>query len=365
MAIQDHNQDLSRLVPFGSATDIEVVELTDIDLDMAVEMAMQPVLTTADAQHEAVDLKDLASQRFLRDVVLEECQDLFAICQVITMGPGYILLPAGQLNTRLYFVLEGQLRLHPDSPDNRPIGIVDVGLSAGLDSALEGKPSPVCIVAAEHTRVLAIEMDTIQALTTQSHAAARNYAELLTIYLKGQSYIPIGGQGARSPQSNTGFIDELTGLHNGRWLEKMLPRYVSRCTLGGMPLSILMFKIDKLAAISEQRGQDLAQQCLSTLGHAVYEHARVTDLGVRDNDNRFIILLLDSDLAAARELARRIKEMVGKTIIPIGGMHNLPPLKLSMGIAQYDGPLTDLEFLEKVEKILQQAKSVGGNWIAE
>ena len=348
----------------GGFGQIEVVELTDIDLDMAVEAAMQPVLTTPDVKYEPVDLDILAGLRFFEEVDLEACRDLLSTGQIITMGPGYVLLPAGQLNNRVFFVLEGQLRLHPESADNKPFGIIDVGLSAGLDCAISGKPNADYLVAAEHTQVLALELDVILALNKRNHAASRNYTELLTIYLKGHSFIPIGLQGSGSVHG-TGFIDELTGLHNNRWLEKMLPRYVSRCTVSQLPLSMLMFEIDKLTELAEKRGTDLVEKCVSTIGHLIFDHARVTDLAVRDGDNRFIVLMPESDLDAARELARRIKDIAGRTVIPTSEIHKLPPMTLSMGIAQLEGLLTDLEFMEKTEKLLQQAKNVGGNWLAE
>lgn len=346
---------------------IEVIELDDIDLDQAVEAAMAPVLTTAEAEtSQAYDPTELEEHPFFKGVELQQFADRLQSIQTITMGPGYVLTPPGQLDNKVYFVLEGQLRLHPETVDNKPFGVVDVGYTVGLDTAVEKSPVSVIAVAAEHTRVVVMEIDTVNDLVANSHVAAQNYVTLLTQYMRSESYISLGQSSGGSSRGNRGFIDELTGLHNGRWLEKMMPRYVSRCAINELPMAVVLFEIDKFEAFKEQNGPDIANRYLIGIGHVVMEKARVTDLAVRNEDHRFLVLLPDSDLSAARGLARRISDVVKKAKLIVGReRRRLDPLGLSIGIAQVDGPMTDLELLDKAEKLMLQAKNVGGSWIAE
>lgn len=346
---------------------IEVIELDDIDLDQAVAAAMAPVLTTADAEtSQTYDATELEEHPFFKGVELQQFADRLQGIQTITMGPGYVLSPAGQLDSKVYFVLEGQLRLHPETVDNKPFGVVDVGYSVGLNTAVEKTPVNVIAVAAEHTRVVALDIDIIDDLVANSHVAAQNYVALLTQYMRSESYISLGLSSGGSSRGNRGFIDEVTGLHNGRWLEKMLPRYVSRCAINELQLAIVMFEIDKFRVFRKEHGDDIARRYLAGIGRVIIEKARVTDLSVRQDEHRFLVILPDSDVRAARSLARRINDVVKKARLIIGReRRRLDPLTLSMGIAQIDGPMTDLELLEKAEKLMLQAKNVGGNWIAE
>ena len=344
---------------------IEVVEIHDVNLDMALVESMRPLLSASDIQHTLPDPNELTDLVIFQNVPSKEYQSLLKRSETIVVGPGYTLLEAGKLNSKLYFVLEGQLRLIPDGTKCKLTGIVDVGQFAGLRSAIEQSPSCNSIVAGESSRVFVIELILIKELAERSHPAAQNLTELLAQYIRGESQIAVGTSAAQFGQKRDGFVDALTGLHNHRWLMKMLPRHMSRSIMNQSPLSMIMFEVDKLEEVKAKYGATAWEKLVHAVGHAMLDNSRACDLMVRDDNERFVVILPNSALDDARLFAKRLREVIGGTVFIAPDRRPLPSVKLSVGIVELKKQMTGDQLLEKAAKLVQQAKKVGGDWIAE
>ncbi len=168
----------------GNIDNIEVVELSDSDLDLMLEAANKPLLTRAEIREEEFEPTDLSELDLFRSVDLGNEKHLLSNIQVFAMGPGYELLRHGQINIKVYFVLEGQLRIHEGSREGKVVGIVDIGQCVGLISAITNKPQHHVVIAPESSRVAALDITTIDEMTEQSHTIALNYGRLLTTHLQ-------------------------------------------------------------------------------------------------------------------------------------------------------------------------------------
>ena len=344
---------------------IEVVELYDVDMEMAIQESIRPLLTTNNIQHEIPDPQELAELALFKDVPSDLLQELIKRGETHVVAPCYTLLPSGQLNSRVFIVLEGQLRLFANGIDEGMTGIVDVDQFAGLCSALKRTPSQEAIVAGEHSRVYEIDVITLELLSKRSHAAAQFFAELLKRHINEESHLSIDGSETSFGKKSDGYVDELTGLHNHRWLQKMLPRYLNRSIMDNSVLSLVMFEIDKLDETKNRHGYATWENLIRTVGHSMLENGRATDLMVHDQDERFVIILPNSDLNDARMVSRRLREKIGKTILIAPDKRPLSAITLSVGIVELKEAIAETAFLEKAVELMQQAKRVGGDWISE
>src|SRR5436190_17143595 len=98
---------------------IEVVELSDVDLDFALEEmfgqgAIRPLETTST---ELAAPEELATLEIFHGLDKKDLTALAARAESIQAVPGYVLLPPGRLNTKVFFVVEGQLRLYAPTND--------------------------------------------------------------------------------------------------------------------------------------------------------------------------------------------------------------------------------------------------------
>jgi diguanylate cyclase (GGDEF)-like protein len=275
---------------------------------------------------------------------------------------GQKLLDVGQLNSRVYFLIEGQLRLFDSATSTKAFGLVDMGQSAAMLSAVEQKPSPEAIIASEDCRVLVVELNTLVAMSSKSREVAHNFSVLLIKCLRGEHYLAYDGS-AGTNVGRISYVDELTGLHNNRWLRRIMPRLIMRHSKDRKALSLIMCDIDKFKTFNEDFGESLENQALSTVAQLMMENARPTDMIVRYELDVFLLLLPDTDLTGARQLATRIQEVVSKKYITIPNECVLPPVTMSFGVTQLKGFVSDEVLMGEVKVALEEAKKHGGNWV--
>ena len=332
----------------------------EMELDIEIDLGI--VGDGNSAKREDVNPEELADVELFKDANIKDIEPFLASCFVLVLKGGQKLLDVGQLNSRVYFLVEGQLRLFDSAANNKAFGLVDIGQSAGMLSAVEQKPSPEAIIASEDSRVLAVELNTLVAMSSKSREVAHNLSVSLIKCIRGEHYIAYDGS-AGTNVGRISYVDELTGLHNNRWLKRIMPRLIMRHSKDQKPLSLIMCDIDKFKTFNEDFGESLENQALSTVAQLMMENARPTDMIVRYELDVFLLLLPDTDLTGAKQLATRIQEVVSKADIIIPNECVLPPVTMSFGVTQLKGFVSDEIIISEAKIVLEDAKKHGGNWV--
>ena len=347
---------------------IEVVELWEVDLDFAVEEAFregasQDLETT---RTEPATLDDLKAVELFQGLDGQDIASIASQCQSIHAVPGYVLLAPGRLNTKTFFVLEGQLRLYARTGDRRPMSVADVNHSTGLRSALAGQPANHAVIATEVSHILAVDLSTLDDLSKRSHTFARNYAALLASYLRGDNCLNVGRRG-RGGSARQGYIDELTLLHNQHWLDTVFPRLIGRYRMGDKKFAVVAFAVDKLDEIIKQHGVGAVMRVLETIGPWLLDQTRPTDILAINKNRHFLALLPDCDLDAARRLAGRLKDAIKNVAIalPPGKMPSVINVTAAIGIAELDIGTNEHGFLSKVDALIEKSLKLGGDWLSD
>lgn len=346
----------------------EIVDLAEIDLEFAIEEALagieapEPPKVISPMVAVPATAEDLAGVELFRGIEPEHLAQHAQLCQLVRTVPGYLLYPAGRINTRLFVVLDGQLRLYAAQKERRPRAIVDIGQSCGLSEALGMAPAEHSLIATEETRVLAIDITALNKLVARSHVFAQNYTELMASYSRGDHCLMLS-RGGKTAASRGGYIDPATLLHNQHWLEVMFPRLVERARKAGKPLSVVALRIDHLDAIDRESGVVLSPFMLELVGRLMVEHSRPTDLHVIDTSQRLLSILPDTSLEGARALAQRIRDEVRKESavddVP------LPTMTISVGIVELGAEETHAALLERAEGLVVRSAAAGGDALHE
>lgn len=347
---------------------IEVVELSEVDLDFTFEEMFQQrsVRAVESTSVESTTASDIASLELLRGVSDKDFKEFAAAGQMIQTVAGHVLISSGQLNNKVYFVIEGQLRLYTPSGDKRPVALVDVGHSTGLHSALAGQPARHTVIATEVSKVLEVSITVLDDFCKRSHEFARNYAALLASYVRGDNCLFIGVRAINTPKRE-GYVDELTLLHNQNWLDTILPRLIARFRLSGKPLAVVAFSPDQLGAVIKEHGIAAGLRVLQTVGHWLLDQTRPVDILAINKNGFFYAFLPDCDVEAALKLAVRLKLSIQKLPISLGSPKAPKPITttLSFGIAQLEANMKDQQFLNKIDALVQKSRKLGGDQLSE
>jgi diguanylate cyclase (GGDEF)-like protein len=101
--------------------------------------------------------------------------------------------------------------------------------------------------------------------------------------------------------------DGLTGLANRREFMTMLEREGLRQARSGRPLSIVMFDVDHFKRVNDQHGHPAGDEVLARLGLILRTSTRENvDTAARYGGEEFVLLLPETDLSGAQQVAEKI-----------------------------------------------------------
>jgi diguanylate cyclase (GGDEF)-like protein len=126
-----------------------------------------------------------------------------------------------------------------------------------------------------------------------------------------------------------------------------------------------MTDIDNFRSYNEKYGRICGDLALNKIAHTIHEHLRATELAVRYEGDRFLVLLPETDLQQTRRVAERLRLKTMYTDILAPGGRKLPSLTLSVGIAQATAGQSVEEFMNVVMVALKRAKEMGRNYVSD
>lgn len=311
------------------------------------------------------NLSELKKMKLFDGVSEETIGQIVDSFVVRRMKKHEVLIVPDQPNHYLYLVLSGKLSIFLDSSMVEPVCCFGPGEPVGELSIIDNGMTSASVVADEDSRVLVLEETQVRSLLDKSHAFTSNLLTSLTQRLRQTNRVITDKYLLEDSLLHYGMVDVLTGMHSRRWFEQMGSRALRRCVLQGRPFSVLMADIDGFRAFNENHGRMSGDLALNRIGHTIQEHLRATDLAVRYEGDRMLVLLPETDLRQARTAAERVRLKVMYTDIPAPGGKKHHSLTLSLGIAQAveDQPLEAL--LDAVMVALGRAKQMGRNYVSD
>jgi two-component system cell cycle response regulator len=145
--------------------------------------------------------------------------------------------------------------------------------------------------------------------------------------------------------------DGLTGLSNRRAILTQLGGMVSAARRHGHPLSIAICDLDHFKRINDTHGHKTGDCVLVAAAHAMGTHLRAEDQLGRLGGEEFLVLLPDTDGAAAHRVAEKLRAEVAGADGPV-------EVTVSIGVATWDGEVPE-DLLHRADEALYAAKEAG------
>ena len=308
--------------------------------------------------------KDLQTIHLFRCVAYESIKGLLESCSIREIRAQEILIHAGKLNSTVYFVLKGRLRVHLKSLDSEPIAILEVGESVGEMSVIDNQPTSAFVVADEDSRLMVMDEDILWSLVQSSHAAACNLLFTLTKRVRQADAVICKDVELEKLYHRYGSVDALTGLHNRYWLNNALERIYKRCSVDKTPFSIIMIDIDEFKLFNDRFGHLYGDRILYSVAQTIIRHLRPSEIIARYGGDEFIILLPDMNLEQAKEVADRIHGAVSKAPPLIFDENEIPQAAISAGVAEMKLDQSLEILITDADAALYRAKHKGRNCVS-
>src|SRR5574344_1498770 len=161
--------------------------------------------------------------------------------------------------------------------------------------------------------------------------------------------------------------DELTGLHNRKYLQERLDAEMSRAKRYQTKLSCLLFDIDFFKVVNDMYGYEWGDVLLRSLADKLKNLIRKEDVLTRYGDEEFVVILPNTPEENAFIFAERFRRDIERMEFIPAGEEERHPITISGGISTYpclenvdEDPNTIIRYAEHA---LYNAKKRGKNKI--
>ena len=159
--------------------------------------------------------------------------------------------------------------------------------------------------------------------------------------------------------------DELTGLHNRKYLQERLEEEISRSKRYGTKLSCILFDIDFFKVVNDMFGYEWGDILLRNIANKLDAMIRKEDILTRYGDEEFLLVLPNTSEENAFLFGERFRREVEKMEFIPAGEEEAHRVTISGGISVFDAE-TNLvsspnEFVNQADQGLYMSKNNGRN----
>ena len=157
--------------------------------------------------------------------------------------------------------------------------------------------------------------------------------------------------------------DALTGVSSRTSLLRELGTAIGRAAKTGQPLVAVMADLDHFKAINDQHGHLVGDKVLKDVAARIKSALREFDLVGRYGGEEFVILLENTSLHTANQVAERIRRRIAAGPIHLGGAN--VEVTVSQGLALCHEGDDVQSLLKRADQAMYRAKSAGRNCVVE
>ncbi len=184
--------------------------------------------------------------------------------------------------------------------------------------------------------------------------------------------------------TNLSVTDELTGLYNRRFFDRVLPTSIEHARATMKPLSLVYVDLDGFKQLNDSRGHACGDTVLRIVGSVIRASVRGGDYPCRIGGDEFALILPGAHATEARLTAERIRN--GIELSRIGSNGQTPPLQrsddtgdgcdselptstadgaivtsVSIGVAELNGEEDAQLLVNRADRAMYRVKAGGGN----
>ena len=155
------------------------------------------------------------------------------------------------------------------------------------------------------------------------------------------------------------YEDALTGLANRRRLDQRLADEFALALRHGRPLAVAMADLDHFKSVNDRFSHAVGDAALRATAKILASQVRQTDLVARFGGEEFVIVLVETDLEAARRVCEKLRAAIADHVWT--AIHPGLALTMSIGVCADTTLATHERMLALADRNLYSAKAAGRN----
>ncbi len=156
------------------------------------------------------------------------------------------------------------------------------------------------------------------------------------------------------------YTDELTRIHNLRYLREQVPEYLDQAEKQGDSVAFLLFDIDDFKRINDNYGHLVGDKALVHFIKIITQKMNQQGIAIRYAGDEFVLVMPKMDKQSALQFGEGIRQCITEN--PLEVDHSEILIECSIGISLYPKDGTNWNILfEKADDALYVAKEKGEN----
>ncbi|HHV11158.1 MAG TPA: diguanylate cyclase [Clostridiales bacterium] len=155
---------------------------------------------------------------------------------------------------------------------------------------------------------------------------------------------------------NKSIKDGLTELYNHQYMNEILEETLKDINVTENKLCVMMLDIDHFKLVNDTFGHQAGDRVLVKVAELIRKNTRTSDYIGRYGGEEFIVVLPDTELEEAAEIAEKIRSSIQGYDFLLEDNE----ITISIGVVQYAGEVSHV-LVNKADMLLYQAKSNGRN----
>jgi len=157
--------------------------------------------------------------------------------------------------------------------------------------------------------------------------------------------------------------DDLTKLHNARFLRQFLLSEVRRARRYNSSVAALFFDLDDFKLVNDAHGHLVGSHVLMEMATIILSSVRDTDVVARYGGDEFVVILPESSVEQAAFVAERVRRKIERNTFT-GGRSLLLQLTASFGVATFPAHAqSPQQLVANADAAMYEAKAAGKNCI--
>ncbi|MEZ4815009.1 MAG: diguanylate cyclase [Bdellovibrionota bacterium] len=145
-------------------------------------------------------------------------------------------------------------------------------------------------------------------------------------------------------------MDDLTGLHNTRFMKEIFGELFNFVHRYERPLSVFMLDLDHFKDVNDSNDHLVGSTVLKEIGRILKEHTRKSDIQIRYGGDEFVVLMPETPVDSALRVAERVRKTISELTMTVSEKYVVKVTAI-LGFATFD-KTRHSEYWELLERLI-------------